>query len=129
MSSRLQIGHLIFIFAQPIATALNRQKNSAKIVLFVGDLRLASRLRVLLGKNWAVAQSDRFDLANAGNFSLIVFPEKEIYHFLNPRWKIEPAAAQYIMPKKKELWRALKSRRLPESLASHEQNICLAIRK
>jgi 4-amino-4-deoxy-L-arabinose transferase-like glycosyltransferase len=114
--------------AEQIAVALKNQNSSAKSVLLIGNLRLASRVRVCLGKNWTMTQSDRLDLANAGNFSLIVLPEKEIYHFINPRWKIERAAAQYNMPKKKELWRALISRRLPEILASYEQNICLAIR-
>jgi hypothetical protein len=114
--------------AEQIARTLKSQNHPAKSVLLIGDVRLASRLRVVLGKNWTVVRNDELNPASAKHYPLIVVPEKEIYHFLDSGWKIQPAAAQYEVPEKNELWQALKSRRLPEILGSHEQKTYVAAR-
>ena len=98
-------------------------------MLLVGDLKLASRVRVLLGKNWTVTQTDELNPADTGNFTRILIPEKDAGQFLHPGWKIETVAAGFGVPPWAESWAALKSRQLPEALARHGQKICLATRE
>jgi 4-amino-4-deoxy-L-arabinose transferase-like glycosyltransferase len=116
--------------AQQIAAALQRESSvAAGPVLLVGDLKLASRVRVLLGKNWTVTQTDELNPADMESFTRILIPEKDAGQFLHLGWKMETVAAGFGVPPWAELWAALKSRQLPEALARHGQKICLATRE
>jgi 4-amino-4-deoxy-L-arabinose transferase-like glycosyltransferase len=113
---------------QIAATLLQAQVNPSAPVLLVGDLKLASRVRVLLGKDWTVMQADRLNAAAVENYTRVLIPEREIYQFINHGWQIQTAAAGNGAPSFKELWSALKSRTLPQILARHGQKIILATR-
>jgi 4-amino-4-deoxy-L-arabinose transferase-like glycosyltransferase len=116
--------------SQQIASALGHTQNGKlKTVLLVGSLQLASRARVCLGKSWTVTQTDKLNLADAKKFNAVLLPEKDDFLFANGNWKIQTAAVGFIAPMKNEIWRALKSRRLPEILASHAQKMILATRE
>jgi 4-amino-4-deoxy-L-arabinose transferase-like glycosyltransferase len=115
--------------AQQIAATLwQTQPDPAQPVLFVGDVKLASRVRVLLGKNWTVAQTSMLNMTTAANYTRVLIPEKEIRPFLGSGWRIQTAAVGLGVPTRGELWTALKSRRLPEALSRHAKKIYLATR-
>jgi 4-amino-4-deoxy-L-arabinose transferase-like glycosyltransferase len=138
LSLAILFGWLLFFFAampvllpdraHQIAATL-KQANPPKNILLVGDLKLASRLRVLLGKNWTVVQADNLYPAAAKNFKAILIPQKEAYHFLDRNWQIQVAAADNGTPLPKELWTAIVQRQLPETLLRHGERYCLAIQK
>jgi hypothetical protein len=112
--------------AQQIAATLwQTQTDSAQPVLLIGDVKLASRVRVLLGKNWTVAQTDKLNLAAAAKYTCVLISEKEIHPFLGGGWRIQTAAVGLGAPTRGEIWAALKSRRLPEAFTRHAQKICL----
>ena len=116
--------------AQQIASTLwQTQTDSSQPVLVVGDVKLASRVRVLLGKNWTVAQIDKLDPTVVANYMCVLVSEKEIQPFLGDGWRIQTAAVSLGCPTREELWGALKSRRLPDVLMRHAQKICLATRE
>ena len=98
-------------------------------VLLIGDLKLASRVRVLVGKNWTVVQANTLTPAAAVNYTRVLVPEKEAGEFVNLGWTVRTAAVSFGVPPRGELWDALKSRQLPEMLARHTQKICLATRE
>jgi 4-amino-4-deoxy-L-arabinose transferase-like glycosyltransferase len=115
--------------AHQIAATLEQTKNgSPKTVLLVGDLKLASRLRVLLGKSWTVVQSDTLNPAAAKNFAMILLPEKDTYQLFNRGWQLQVAAVTNGTPPRRELWRGLIERRLPQVLLRHGERFCLAVR-
>jgi 4-amino-4-deoxy-L-arabinose transferase-like glycosyltransferase len=113
---------------QIAATLLQTQVDASKPILLVGNLQLASRVRVLLGKSWTVVQHDKLNPADLKDYTDILVPEKEIYQFVNHGWQIQTAAVGNSVPPFKELWSALKSRTLPQVLAPPGQKICLAAR-
>jgi 4-amino-4-deoxy-L-arabinose transferase-like glycosyltransferase len=116
--------------SQQIAAVLKPTKTVApKKVLLVGDLQLASRVRVLLGKNWTVTQTDKLDPATLTNYTHILVPEDELFWFVGSNWKIQTAGEILVAPPPRELWLALKSRQLPEALARSSKKICLVTRK
>lgn len=116
--------------AQQIAAALRQgQAGNQKSVLLVGSVQLASRVRVLLDKKWTVVQSDELNPAATNKFNAVLLPEKEIYQFLGHGWRVQTAAMSFGAPARGELWRALKSRRLPEMFLRHTQKIILATRE
>ena len=116
--------------AQQIAATLRQEVPAAPgAVLLIGDLKLASRVRLLLGKNWPVTQMDKLNPADLANYSHILISEKDAALFLHPGWKIATAATGFGMPPWAEAWSALKSRQLPTALARHGQKICLATRE
>ena len=116
--------------AQQIAAALEQMPDGKlKPVLLVGSVQLAGRVRVLLGKNWLVTQGDKLNPADAKKFNAVLLPEKDIFLFANDGWKTQIAATSFATPPKKEIWQALKSRRLPEMLSRHVQKIILATRE
>ncbi len=98
-------------------------------VLLVGNVRLASRVRVLLGKNWTVVQADTLNPAVAADYACVLVSEKEAGEFVNRGWTIQTAAVSFTTPPRGEIWEALKSRQLPELLARYAQKICLATHK
>jgi len=113
--------------AQQIATSLRgSSQNQAGPVLLVGDVKLASRLRVLLGKDWTVAQTGKLNPADMTNFSRILISEKDVSASAAHGWKIQAAAVSYGVPPRAELWDALKSGELRDTLARHGQKIYLA---
>ena len=131
------IGWLIFLTAampmllpdraQQIAEALRQTRtDSSRPVLLIGDVKLASRVRVLLGKNWTVTRVNRMEAAAAWDYTRVLVPEREAGEFVNRGWAVRTVAVSYTVPPRGELWEALKSRRLPEILARHTQKICLA---
>ena len=133
----LLLGWIIFFTAvMPIRMPDNARQielslrqgraNPLQPVLLIGDLKLASRVRVLLGKNWTVVQADTLDPATAMDYARVLVPEKEAGEFVNHGWTVQTAAVSFEVPPREELWAALKSRRLPEILARHTQRICLA---
>jgi len=113
--------------AQQIELTLRQdQASPLQPVLLVGDLKLASRVRVLLGKNWTVVQANTLDPAATMDYTRVLVSEKEAGEFVNRGWMVQTAAVSFEAPPRGELWEALKSRRLPEILARHTQKICLA---
>lgn len=116
--------------ARQIAATLQQdQTGPAQPVLLVGDVKLASRVRVLLGKNWTVAQADKLNPAVVTDYTRVLISEKEAGVFFNRGWAVRTAAISFGAPTRAELWEALKSRRLPEILARHAQKTCLATRE
>jgi 4-amino-4-deoxy-L-arabinose transferase-like glycosyltransferase len=114
--------------SQQIAAALE-QDNSSKTVLLIGDVKLASRVRVLLGKKWTLKQTDRFYPSAVAGYSRILVSEKDAGWFADNGWKIEMVAASKKAPPLREIWAAFKARRLPEALALYGQKICLVTRE
>ncbi|MGA3284328.1 MAG: glycosyltransferase family 39 protein [Verrucomicrobiota bacterium] len=116
--------------AWQIAVTLRQtQTGSSQPVLLIGDVQLASRVRVLLGKNWTVTQVNKMNPAVAADYTRILISEKEAGEFLKQGWTVQTAAINFGPPARGELWEAFKSRRLPEMLARHAQKICLAARE
>jgi len=116
--------------AQQIAAALRQgQTGSPQPVLLIGDVRLASRVRVLLGKNWTVVQADKLNPADAVGYTRVLVSEREAGEFINHGWAVQTAAVSIGAPTCGELWEALRSRRLPETLARHTRKICLMTRE
>ena len=113
--------------AQQIAETLRQTRtDSSRPVLLIGDVKLASRVRVLLGRNWTVTRVDRLEAAAAWDYTRVLVPEREAGEFVNRGWSVQTAAVSYTVPPRGELWEGFKSRRLPEILARHTQKICLA---
>ena len=116
--------------AQQIAATLRQgQAGPVQPVLLVGDVKLASRVRVLLGKNWTVVQTNKWNPTVAADYTRILVSEKEAGEFVNRGWAVQTAAVSFGAPTRGELWEALKSRRLPEILSRHTQKICLVTRE
>lgn len=116
--------------AGQIAVTLRQgQPGPLEPVLLVGDVKLASRVRVLLGKNWTVAQTNKLNLPVAVNYTRVLISEKDAGEFVNRGWTVQTAAVIFRAPPRGELWNALRSRQLPEVLARHAQKICLATRE
>jgi len=105
------------------------QASSRQPVLLVGDLKLASRVRVLLGKDWTVVQTNTLNLADVTHYARVLISEKQAGELVNRGWTVQPAAVSFEAPPREELWEALKSRRLREILARHTQTICMATRQ
>jgi 4-amino-4-deoxy-L-arabinose transferase-like glycosyltransferase len=116
--------------SQQIAAALLRtQKDYRRPVLLLGDVKLASRVRVCLGQNWTVMQADKLRQVTLTDYACILVPEKNIGEFFGKGWRVQTAAANAGAPPRDELWAALKSGRLPEALARHGQKIYLLTRE
>ncbi len=116
--------------SQQIAAVLKQTKKaSPEKVLLVGNVQLASRVRVLLGKNWTVVQTDKLDPATLKNYTRVLVPDHELFRFAGSGWKIQTAGAILVAPPPRELWAALASRKLPEALARHSKFFCLATRE
>jgi hypothetical protein len=96
---------------QMVETLLQAREDPSKPVLLIGDVRLAGRLRVLLGKEWTLVQSDQPDFSVAANFDTILLPDRDVPQFLSRGYQIQRAALSLGMPTRGELWPALKSRR------------------
>lgn len=113
--------------AQQIAAVLRDEtKNQAGPVLLVGDVKLASRLRVLLGRDWTVAQTDRLNPPDAGHYERVLIPERDAGAFFNRGWKIQTAAVSFGVPPRAEWWNDLKSGEWPAVLARRGQKMFLA---
>jgi len=113
--------------ARQIAVTLRRtQAGPAQPVLLVGDVKLASRVRVQLGKEWTVAQVNKLNPAVVAGYTRILVSEKEAGKLIGRGWAVQTAAVTFGAPTREELWGALKFGRLPEALAHHAQKICLA---
>jgi 4-amino-4-deoxy-L-arabinose transferase-like glycosyltransferase len=116
--------------AQQIAVTLwQTQTDPVQPVLLIGDVQLASRVRVLLGKNWTVVQANKLNPTVAVDYTRVLVSEKEAGEFINRGWAVRTAAVSFGAPSRGELWEAFKSRRLPEMLARHAKKICLATRE
>jgi len=116
--------------AQQIAVTLRQTPaDSSFSVLLIGDVKLASRLRVLLGKDWTVAQTNKLNSPCMADYTHVLAPENDAGEFIKRGWKVQIVAVGFGAPTPRELWEALKMRQLPEALARHEQKICLARRE
>jgi 4-amino-4-deoxy-L-arabinose transferase-like glycosyltransferase len=112
--------------AQQIAATLRHEfKTGDAPVLLVGDVKLASRVRLLLGPDWSLRQADQLNPADAANYTRILVSEKDAGEFSNRGWKIQTAAVSFDGPPHAELWSALKPGALAAVLARHRQNIFL----
>jgi 4-amino-4-deoxy-L-arabinose transferase-like glycosyltransferase len=107
---------------------LQTQSDASKPVLLVGDVKLAARVRVWLGKEWTIVQSDKPDFSVAANFDTVLLPDRDVPPFLNRGYQIQRAAFNVGLPPAGEWWPALKSRQLPGVLMRHGQKYCLATR-
>jgi 4-amino-4-deoxy-L-arabinose transferase-like glycosyltransferase len=120
--------------SQQIVSVLKKTEISrSKPILFVGNVQLASRTQVCLGKDWTLTQQAvtplrKFNFDETRNFDTVLLPEEDVSFFENGGWKIRVAAANFAAPSAKEIWQALKSRNLPEMLSRHTQKIILATR-
>jgi 4-amino-4-deoxy-L-arabinose transferase-like glycosyltransferase len=114
---------------QIVATLEQTQNGQPKSVLLVGSVQLASRVRVLLFKDWTLTQSDKLNPADVKKFNAVLLPEKDVFLFANDGWQIQIASTTFVTPPTKEIFQALKSRRVPEMLSHHVQKIILATRE
>jgi 4-amino-4-deoxy-L-arabinose transferase-like glycosyltransferase len=115
--------------SQEIAAALRQTPRLApQKILLVSNVQLASRVRVLLGKNWTVVQTDRLNPAASADYKCLLIPDGELFRFVGSPWKIQTAGAVLAAPPPRELWAALKARQLPETLARSSKKICLVTR-
>jgi len=113
--------------AQQVVVALQQSEiDSSRPILLVGDMKLASRVRVLLGRNRPIVQAKKLNPADVAGYAGVLAPEKDTGDLANRGWTIQTAAVGFDLPAGGELWAALKSRQLPEMLARHTQKICLA---
>ncbi len=116
--------------SQQIVAALEQTQDvKTKSVLLVGSTQLASRVRVLLGSNWTLTQRDELNPDEAKKFSVMLLPEKDAFLFANAGWQIQIVSTTFVTPPTKEIFQALKSRRVPEMLSHHVQRIILATRE
>jgi hypothetical protein len=116
--------------SQEIAAVLKQTQIVApKKVLLGGNVQLASRVRVLLGKNWTVVQTDRLNPAMLADYKCLLIPDSELFRFVGSPWKIQTAGAIPAAPAPRELWAALKARQLPEALARSSKKLCLVTRE
>src|SRR5208283_3244381 len=104
---------------QIAATLRGGSEGPAAPVLLVGDVRLAGRLRVLLGKDWTVVQTDQLNPADANRYTRILISENDAGVPGLHGWKIQTAAFTPGVPPRAEWWPALTSRQVPEILARH----------
>jgi 4-amino-4-deoxy-L-arabinose transferase-like glycosyltransferase len=116
--------------SQQIAAALlQTQKDSNRPVLLLGDVKLASRVRVCLGRNWTVMQADKLRQVRLADYAVILVSEKNVGEFFGKGWRVRAVAESAGVPPRAELWAALKAGRLPEALARHGQKIYLVTRE
>jgi hypothetical protein len=116
--------------SQQIAAALLRtQKDSRRPVLLLGDMELASRVRVCLGQNWMVMQAVKLRQVTLTDYAYILVSEKNVGEFSGKGWRVQTVAESAGAPPRDELWAALKSGRLPEVLARHGQKTYLVTRE
>ena len=131
------IGWLIFLTAaapillpdraQQITETLRQtQTDPSRPVLLIGDVKLASRMRVLLGESWTVVQTNTLAPVAAIDYTRVLVAENKAGEFIGHGWTVQTAAVSFEVPPRGELWEALKSKRLRETLARHAQKICLA---
>jgi 4-amino-4-deoxy-L-arabinose transferase-like glycosyltransferase len=135
----LMLWLIVFTAAMPIllpdcsqeitAVLKPTQMVAPKKVLLVGNVQLASRVRVLLGKNWMVVQTDKLNPVALANYKCLLIPDGELFRFVGSPWKIQTAGAVLVAPSPRELWAALKARQLPEALARSSRKLCLVTRK
>jgi hypothetical protein len=92
-------------------------------------VKLASRVRVLLGKNWTVMQADNSNRVNDADYVSILISEKFYDRYAGGGWKIQMVATGVGAPSAGEFWAALKLRRLPEMFALHGQKIYIVTRE
>jgi 4-amino-4-deoxy-L-arabinose transferase-like glycosyltransferase len=116
--------------SQQIAAALLRtQKDYRQPVLFLGDVKLASRVRVCLGQDWTVMQADKLRQVAPADYTCILVSEKNVAEFFDKGWRVQTVAESAGLPSRAELWAALKSGRLPYAFARHGQKIYLVTRE
>ena len=115
--------------SQEIAAALRQTPQLApQKILLVGNVQLASRVWVLLGKSWTVVQADRLNPAMLADYKCLLIPDGELFRFVGSPWKIQTAGVILVAPPPRELWTTLKAWRLPETLARSSKKICLVTR-
>jgi 4-amino-4-deoxy-L-arabinose transferase-like glycosyltransferase len=116
--------------SQQIAAVLLRtQKDSRRPVLLLGDMELASRVRVCLGQNWTVMQAGKLRQVTPADYACILVSEKNVGEFFGKGWNVQTVAESAGAPSRAELWAALKSGRLPEALARHGKKTYLVTRE
>jgi 4-amino-4-deoxy-L-arabinose transferase-like glycosyltransferase len=116
--------------SQQIAAALLRtQKDYRQPVLLLGDVKLASRVRVCLGQNWTVTQADKLRQVAPADYTCILVSEKSVGEFFGKGWRVQTVAESAGVPSRAELWAALKLGRLPDAFARHGQKIYLVTRE
>jgi 4-amino-4-deoxy-L-arabinose transferase-like glycosyltransferase len=116
--------------SQEIAAALRQTPHLApQKILLMGNVQLASRVRVLLGKNWTVVQTDRLNPAALADYKCLLIPDGELFRFVGSPWKIQTAGAILVAPPPRELWAALKAWQLQETLARSSRKLCLVTRQ
>jgi hypothetical protein len=98
-------------------------------ILLMGNVQLASRVRVLLGKDWTVVQTDRLNPAALADYKCLLIPDGELFRFVGSPWKIQTAGAILVAPPPRELWAALKAWQLQETLARSSRKLCLVTRQ
>jgi len=74
-------------------------------------------------------QADKLNPADAVGYTRVLVSEREAGEFINHGWAVQTAAVSIGAPTCGELWEALRSRRLPETLARHTRKICLMTRE
>lgn len=112
--------------AQQIAKTLRQSGADAQHpVLLVGDVKLASRLRVVLGKDWTVMQMNRL-APQAKFFDRVIISGADVGKFVGRGWTVIPAASSVDALPPRELLLATLSRQLPKTLARHSDSLWLA---
>jgi len=115
--------------AQQIAATLHQSKIiSGQPVLLLGDVKLASRLRVTLGANWTIAQANRLP-PDLQRYNSVLLSEQIFSAFGQRNWKMQIAAESSVVPPLKELLHAILWRQLPQALARDSEKMMLATRR
>ncbi|HEU6447742.1 MAG TPA: glycosyltransferase family 39 protein [Verrucomicrobiae bacterium] len=114
--------------AQQIAATLRQNEISSKRpLLLIGDLKLASRLRVTLGKDWTVMQTNWLP-KDLSQYNAVLISDWNLHLLGETGWKTQIAAASPAPPSFRKLVNAILSRHLPQALAPDSDKMILATR-
>jgi hypothetical protein len=114
-----------------IAAALRQlPAGPARPVLLVGDVQLASRLRVVLGKQWVIAQANNLTPVMTLNYTRFLLKEPDARATAALGWQVQRIASYPTRtPPSKELFQALKTRTLRAVVCRNGDQIYLNVRE
>lgn len=114
-----------------IAAALRQlPTGAARPILLVGDAQLASRLRVMLGKKWFIAQANKLTPAMTLNYTRFVLRAPDARAAAARGWQVQHIASYVTQPPPfRESFQALKTRSLRTVFARYGDQIYLNFRE
>lgn len=99
-------------------------------VLLVGDVQLASQLRVALGKQWVITQMNRVTPAMTSSYARFLVKGPDVRTVALRGWQAQRVANYVTQPPPfKVLFQALKTRSLRAAIAKNSEQIYLVYRE